>query len=370
MDNGSSTSTKQSDSATRYLVRPLQPDEGEMWNTLVRQSAQGKLFHTLKWLKSIDRPFHIHGCFQQEALVGGMVLIEDPPRVALNRYHFGPYLGVVLPPAVPKYLTNLRRHRDVMTVLANYAKEHFKAIDCHMVPEVVDVLPFVWAGYSTYVTYTYRIDLTDLDQVWRNMEDKRRNDIRRAERDQITVDDKAKIEDVLGLAEKTYQRQEEEVHFSALATRVERALLPDNQCRCFVAHDTDGTPLAGIFIVWDEKEAYYFLGGYNPEGHRGAGALAIWQAIRYAGTSLGLQHFDFLGSHVKQLERFFRDFGGVWTPTYNVSWERNTFSSDLRRLLRGCKRSVIESIGAGLPNGLADKPVRRARNTKQPELAE
>jgi hypothetical protein len=360
----SSTASRQSDAATRYSVRALRAEESESWNTLVRQSAQGKLFHTSKWLQSIGRPFHIHGCFEQGTLVGGMVLIEDPPGVAINRYHFGPYLGVVLPPAVPKYLTNLRRHRDVMTLLADHAKEQFKRIDCHMAPEVVDVLPFVRAGYSTYVTYTYRIDLTDLDQVWRNMEDKRRNDIRKAERDGITVDDNAKIEDVLGLAEKTYQRQEEEVHFSDLATRLERALLPDNQCRCFVARAKDGTPLAGLFLVWDEKEAYYFLGGYDSEGHRGAGALAIWKAIHYAGSSLSLQRFDFLGSQVIQLERFFRDFGGVWTPRINVLWERTSFPRDLRRLLRGFKRSVMKSVGDGLPNGLSAKSPSRARNTK------
>jgi hypothetical protein len=362
MDDESSTSSKQSDLATRYSVRPLRAEESELWNTLVRQSAQGKLFHTYKWLQSIGRPFHIHGCFQQEDLVGGMVLIEDSPQFAIHSYHFGPYLGIVLPPAIPKYLTNLRRHRDIMTVLANYAKEQFTRIDSHMAPEVVDVLPFIWAGYSTGIAYTYRIDLTDLDQVWRNMEDKRRNDIRKAERDQITVDDDAKIEDVLRLAEKTYQRQEKAVQFSALATRVERALLPDNQCRCFLARARDGTPLAGIFMVWDEKEAYYFLGGYNSESHRGAGALAIWKAIHYAGSTLALQRFDFLGSHVKQLERFFRDFGGVWTPTFTVSWE--SLSRNMRRLVGGFKRSVMNSIGTGLRNRLVAKPLRYGRNAK------
>jgi Acetyltransferase (GNAT) domain len=345
MDDQSSTIGKQSDSAFRYLVRPLRTEEGELWNRFVRQSAQGKLFHTFKWLQSIGRPFQIHGCFEQGTLVGGMVLIEDPPQVAINRYHFGPYHGVVLPAALPKYLTNLKRHRDIMTALANYAKERFKKIDCYLAPEVVDVQPFMWAGYSVRVTYTYRIDLTDLDQVWRNMEDKRRNDIRRAERDGITVDDKVRIEDVLRLTEKTYQRQEGEVHFSELATRIEHALFPQNQCRCFVARAPDGTPLAGIFMVWDEKEAYYFLGGYDSEGHRGAGALAIWHAIRYAGANLGLQRFDFLGSYLIKLERFFRDFGGIWTPRYDVFWERASFLADSRRLLRKARKSMLKSVG-------------------------
>jgi Acetyltransferase (GNAT) domain len=357
MQAETSTSRKRSDSAAGYAVRRIGTEEAELWDSFVRQSPQGRLFHKVKWLQSIGRPFHIYGCFQRASLVAGMVLIEDPPHVAMSRYHLAPYLGVILPPALPKYLTNLTRYRDVMTELANFAKKHFKVIHSHMVPEVVDVLPFIWAGYSTHVTYTYRIDLTDLDQAWRNMEDKRRNDIRRAERDKITVDESASVQDILGLADKTYQRQEKEVHFSELARQIERALLPENQCRCFLARDKDSTPLAGIFMLWDDKDAYYFLGGYDSKGYRGAGALAIWHAIRYAATKLQLQYFDFLGSHVIKLERFFRDFGGVWTPTYNVSWERNPFLSDLRRLLRGSKNSVIESIGSRLPrSSIAQQP--------------
>jgi lipid II:glycine glycyltransferase (peptidoglycan interpeptide bridge formation enzyme) len=243
-----------------------------------------------------------------------------------------------------------------MTALANHAKTDFKAIYCQLVPEVVDISPFTSAGYHTQVYYTYRIDLTDVDQVWREMEDKRRNDIRRAERDGITVDDSVTIKDVLSLAEKTYQRQEKKVHFSDLATRVEGALLPEGRCRCFVARSRDGTPLAGIFTVWDDKDAYYFLGGYNPEGHRGAGALAIWQGIRYAAVNLGLKRFDFLGSHLTQLERFFRDFGGVWTPTYHVSWERPSLRRDVRRVFGRLGKMIRKCIGAKSPTSPVGEP--------------
>jgi hypothetical protein len=347
---------KQSDLAARYSVRSLRAKERGMWDTLVRKSPHGKLFHTHTWLEAIGRPFHIQGCFEEGKLVGGMVLVEASPRVARYSYHFGPYLGVVLPPPLPKYLTNLRRHRDVMTVLANHAKMDFRAIYCQLVPEVVDILPFISAGYYTQVFYTYRINLTEFDQVWRNMEDKRRNDIRRAERDGITVDESVGINDVLTLAEKTYQRQEKKIHFSDLATRIERVLLPESQCRCFVARNKDGTPLAGIFIVWDHKDAYYFLGGHNPESHRGAGALAIWQAIRYAAVNLGLQRFDFLGSHLEQFERFFRDFGGVWTPTYHVSWERPSLRRDLRRVFERLQKTVKKYIGARAPNRPMGEP--------------
>lgn len=139
----------------------------------------------------------------------------------------------------------------------------------------------------------------------------------------------------MALIEKTYERQDKAEYFASLAGRVAQLVGQINQSRCFVARDKEGVPLAGICVMWDEKAAYYYLGGYNPEGHRGAGALAIWQAMRYAHSVLKVQRFDFLGpGSVRHLERFFRDFGGNLIPTFYVNWEQTSLPRELYRVLR------------------------------------
>lgn len=61
---------------------------------------------------------------------------------------------------------------------------------------------------------------------------------------------------------------------------------------------------------------YNIIAGYNKDlAHHGAGAIAIWEAIKYA-KSLGLKIFDFEGSMIPQIETYFRGFGG-YLETYS-----------------------------------------------------
>ena len=334
--------------APQYLVRTLTMDEWPAWDAFVSQSPQGTLFHTTKWLRMTGTPFRIYGCYRQESLIGGLAVEIVKPRVA-GHSHFAteadvgrsvncPYLGIVLPAPSKKYLTTLTQHRNILKSLVDHVRDEFVAIDSRMGPDVVDMLPFLWAGYSITLRYTYRIDLSDLAVAWSNMTDKRRNDIRRAERDGFIIDNEGSMQDILSLVRGTFKRRGHAVRFSELAERRDQMLRSDNQCRCFVARDRSGKVVAGIYMVWDEKCAYYLMGGYGTAAvHRGAGALAIWEAIRYAGSTLSLQRFDILASGLPAIERFMRDFGGSLTPAFIVSYERPSFSRDLRRVMRKLK---------------------------------
>lgn len=355
-------SEESADFAPRYLVRTIEPNEFPAWDTFVSQSSQGMLFHTTKWLGTTGAPFRIYGCFHQDSLVGGMpVEIVGTQTAGHSCFNTStelqatgssvgqvvghsancPYLGVVLPPASKKYVTTLTQHRNILKSLAGHVKDQFTSIHSRMGPDVVDMQPFIWAGYSISLRYTYRIDLSDLEVAWQNMTDKRRNDIRKAERDGITVDDHGSLHEILSIVEETFQKHRRAVHFSELADRRDQMLRSCNQCRSFVARDRFGEAVAGIHIVWDERCAYYLLGGYGTAGtHRGAGALAIWEAVRYAGN-LGLQRFDILASSIPLIDRFIRDFGGLLTVAFIVDYQRPSLSRDVKRVLGRLKKTII-----------------------------
>ena len=78
-----------------------------------------------------------------------------------------------------------------------------------------------------------------------------------------------------------------------------------------------GIPVAGVCIIHGHETAYYVLGGYREGAHHGAGALAVHCAIVEA-HALGLEIFDFEGSSVPSVEKFFRGFGGVLSPSFSV----------------------------------------------------
>ena len=102
-----------------------------------------------------------------------------------------------------------------------------------------------------------------------------------------------------------------------VADLVFSAFPPGTQSYCLIAKQTDGQPLAGVYIIHDVHTAYYLIGGYSTFGHHGAGSLAMWHAILKA-KSMGLEVFDFEGSILPPIERYFRGFGGTLTPIFTV----------------------------------------------------
>jgi len=83
----------------------------------------------------------------------------------------------------------------------------------------------------------------------------------------------------------------------------------------FVAY-SDKKPIASTFCVYDSKTAYYLFGGYDSETkHHGAGVSCMWQSILLA-REKGLKTFDFEGSMIPEVEKYFREFGGTLIPYY------------------------------------------------------
>ena len=162
-----------------------------------------------------------------------------------------------------------------------------------------------------------------MDDAWGAMADTRRRNIRRAEKDGVSIDMEAQFEDLWGLVEETFRRQGMRVGFSSSAHRANELLSGTGKSKTLIARDESGKAIAGVYICWDWNRAYYLLGGYDTESsHHGGSALALWHAMRFAGEEAGLRAFDFEGSMVPAIERFFRKFGGVLTPYFEVVRER------------------------------------------------
>jgi len=312
----------------KYQVRALGAEQYAEWDRFVKWSPQGTLFHTSDWLERSGDQFAIYGCYKGNELRGGLAIGTFGPKFS-GHPRVTPYLGLVLPPREGKYVTTLSNEKEIVLVLARHLKTETRKVTCRFSPEVVDLQPFIWEGYSTSVRYTYRLNVGNLDAVWENMDSTRRKNIRRAQQDGITIEHGAPFGDLFSMVESTYKRQNRDVRFRDAAFRYNEMLTSANKCRAFVARSKAGQCLAAVYIVWDEKRTYYLLGGHHDsEGsHHSAGALAMWEAIRFTAEKLKLPEFDFEGSTIPAVERFFRKFGGILTPTYRVTWDGRSHNS-------------------------------------------
>jgi hypothetical protein len=189
----------------------------------------------------------------------------------------------------------------------------------HFSPTMLNALPFYWAGYQLEVRYTYRLEgLRSPDALWDGLRGNIRREIRKA-RKQLEIRDDLGLDTFYSVWTRTFARQG--IQPSVSLAQLERldAACADHDARTMVfAQDAQDRVHAVIYVVWDGHAAYHLLGGADPELRTsGASSMLMWEAILRAGAVTDV--FDFEGSMLKPVERFFRAFGSRQTPYLRVS---------------------------------------------------
>ncbi len=242
----------------------------------------------------------------------------------LSQPKLTPFLGPWLRRSGGRIASELGRQKDLMQALVarmpqyDYYAQNWSS-------EMTNWLPVFWLGFSQSTRYTYTLpDLSDLESIWHGMEQKIRGDIRKASgRFALVVDRNAPLEEFLQLNRSTFERQGRRVPYDDAYVRSIDAACAARSCRAIlVARDSEGRPHSGAYLVWDDDCAYYLMGGSDPSlRSSGAMSLCLWEAIQLAATRS--RRFDFEGSMLEPIERFFRGFGGMQTPYFHVSHTRS-----------------------------------------------
>ena len=205
--------------------------------------------------------------------------------------------------------------KDMMTAFVHALKDQKEKI--HVIPfpnGVGDMQPFYWEGYKTLVRYTYHLDLSlPMEVLESELDGKLRTAIRKsqAQISELEQKDIAKameyISNEKGLSGK--QKGQISVMFENCLNHA--------SVRALVAHENGVLVGAGMFVDIDGKRTY-LLGGYDKALSSNAGPALLWFAIQEA-KGKGLSIFDFEGSMIPTVERFFRRFGGELTPYYVIA---------------------------------------------------
>lgn len=216
--------------------------------------------------------------------------------------------------------TRLAEEKDVLGALAD-ALPACDGYRQNWYWERMNWLPFYWRGYQQSTNYTYRLDLNHNEEtLWRGLQSNIRREIRKAtNRFGVTVRFDCDVGEFLTLNEKTFQRQGKSVPYSSSLVEGLDAAAAERQARdILVAEDNRGNLHAGAYIVRDATTAYYLMGG-GDHAYRnsGAGSLCLWEAIRSQPENIKV--FDFEGSMLESVERFFRAFGAKQVPYFQVS---------------------------------------------------
>ena len=259
----------------------------------------------------------------------GMTLLTQPQLTQA--------LGPWLRPTQAKYAKALAIEKDVLGALGD-GLPRFDGYRQNWNCACGNWLPFYWRGYQQTTQYTYRLNIQcGTEFIWSGLQNNIRSDIRKAlDRYQITVRPARDLDEFLQLNRQTFQRQGRTPPYSnILVQRLYEAACDRSATDVLIAEDPEGNQHAGAFIVRDARTAYYLMGGGDPAYRTsGAGSLCLWEAI--CRQPEHIETFDFEGSMLEPVERFFRAFGAIQVPYFRV--ERID-----SRLLRAalCARNVL-----------------------------
>jgi len=229
-------------------------------------------------------------------------------------------LGPWIRPSTVKYVKRLGYQKRVMQGLIDQLPEYdqFKMNFHH---DVDNWLPFYWHGFQQTTRYTYQLSGLDNEKgLWQGLSESTRREIRKAtKRFKLKIRNDLGLDTLWELNRETFGRQGMQVPYTReLVGRLDSACKQQDCRQIWIAEDAQNRYHAAIYVVWDENSAYYLMGGSNPSTRNsGAFSLIIWQAIQQAATVT--KQFDFEGSMIESVERFFRGFGARQTPYFRIT---------------------------------------------------
>ena len=183
-----------------------------------------------------------------------------------------------------------------------------------------DWLPFYWKGYNQTTRYTYILpSISNLEEIESNLNTNLKRNLKKAkEKYHLEVKKDIPTDMFLEINSLTYERQGKKAYHPEVLRKLIDTSRKRNQGDIWGAYDEQGKLHAAVFLVWQENCAYYIAGGANPELRKsGAHALVMWKAIcELAEIS---SSFDFEGSMIQGVERFFREFGATQMPYFTLS---------------------------------------------------
>jgi len=180
-------------------------------------------------------------------------------------------------------------------------------------------MPFSWKGYKQSTRYTYVIsDISDADKVFSDFKTNIRREIRKAQKSLRT----GVLEDInlmFQMKLKVYKENNDSYPISLNRLKAVYNYCRDNNCgELLVAKDAEGNIHSLLLHAWDNGSAYY-LHGVTDLNFKSTGSMSLllWEAIKRSSSKT--KAFNFEGSMVESIERYFRGFGGEQTPYFQIS---------------------------------------------------
>lgn len=278
---------------------------------LIKQQFTSVLFDLSFYIKI---PITYLGFYEKDKLIG-MCFFEKTTRLkgvsTLANPVFTPHNNLT----IQKDLTQ-QVQKEVLLALTRYLKsKRIGIFQFSLPPSLMEFKALKDAGFNLSVKYTYQIDLKKTtEKIFDNFSPERKKNIKNAQKKGIII--KSNKPDAFVLIEHTINKNN--LKSLDVVKQLIFEFCNENNSIIKTAYFEE-KPIAAVLCVHDSSKCYYLYGGYsNQNKHEGAGAWCMFEAIKEA-KEKSVEIFDFEGSMIPEIERYFRNFGGTLTPYHQIT---------------------------------------------------
>lgn len=193
---------------------------------------------------------------------------------------------------------------------------------------------FTFGDYTTEIKITNLLKLTNEDEIWNNYRPALKRQINKAKKN-IFIEEIDDIKIFYSLHEKTFLKQNKKADVPFEAFEKIWKMCKNNQLgKLYIAKDIENNIHAAIFLCYDKSTSYYLAGGTDASFY-GSGAMSLlMHSMIIFSLKLGKEFFDFEGSMLFNVNRFFQNFSPKEIPYFNIK----KMNSPILRFLKSIKK--------------------------------
>lgn len=281
------------------------------------------VFNSPQWLKNYGLDLKLFGLFNNDNKLFGAFYWYTETRMAIKRLRVPPYS-----PHCGLFFNNPAQNRSSINSFNKEVKEKLveffdstkkNLLTIAFPTSIIDLQSFTWKGYKVIPNYTYQINLNQsAEEIFKEFDSKNRNLINKVEKENYDIAPLTDRKLLFEFLQKSLVAAKANVYDSILKAIV-FDFINDQNSFTFSLKDASGNISSAVLCLYDTKSCYYLLAGNNREHMmNGANNLLVYKSILKA-KELGCTIFDFEGSMIPGVEKFFRSFGGTLVPYYTVN---------------------------------------------------